>query len=564
MNSEKGSTLIIVLLSITILLTLGTILIAQSLTTAKQREQTESNYRATHLAEFGVSYVKERIESYLTENPPHGNLKDYIQFMLTTIQDDVNRYQVDEHHQERKISLDSVSMKINHVHNEAILDIKVTGDDGRHKKTLTATFSIHASNNKNNDWLNEAANYWLDESKYDWITDQVSYPEKPQSGTIVNRHIEWNNKVFRRNENLILNNGEKISKSTIDVNHFYNENELESSDTIYSINGFSVFNNGGSFSHDELSSKGMYAKNSMHIMQSTFSIDGPSKYLSVFNLGDSHYETTSVYVQNMMYSASSTVSVDDYLMLKSGARFRYSDIESKYFYVTIFITIYNANVDVEGFSYFNNIWLYSNANVNVKGDVFVKGLYDARNKSSMKACGNGIFKSVVDVEGDIKVGKNMYVQNRLTMKNGSIVTGGSLYANGGMDLHNGSGQLIVGGDLIINQKAGASTLNNNQIVVLGDLILLNVPKNQQELFSLRKNLFVTGDILVYYEGEDEPKVNEEANFHTPAMLEFQGQKKFKKGTIIYRYPNSEEIEINGCDPVSRPMDTSVELEHVQY
>lgn len=565
MQNERGSALIIVLLSLTILVTLGTVLLAQTISTAKQREQTSSTYEATYLAEYGVKYVEEYIESYMEKNEPTGDVETFVKTLVHSLKQELTQpIQIGE---EKTFT---IQFDDGNYDGGLELPFVITGTDEKKEKTLEATFQLQSASFGGDelDWLEDASDYWLDESEYPWLTERETYPSMPLTGVTESQYVNWKKENVDIHDNLIFKNGSKIQNSSIKANEFYSQGWVDSSQSTYQFDDVSTLQNGGTFSHDTFSSKGLFTKNSLTLTQSSFSINGPTEAYNWVKFDHTDFSSTSFYAENWIDGKNATLTFSDYVYLQNGGTLKNTEFSSGDLYAKNSFEIENTKMDIDGFGHFHYLELGQNTEMNINGHLFVQGQLNTHNNSELKACGNATLKSGTNSYGDFQVGQHLYVHNRLGLKNGSIITGGSLYANGGMDIQNGSGGMTIGGDLIINQKAGSSTINTSKdIVVLGDLVLLNVKKSSSYMFSLKNQIFVTGDILIYYEGEANPVVNDEFAFHTPDVVEYQNQKKFSKGTIVYHYPNEETIEIDGCESI--PSDSNekilgVELDHVEY
>lgn len=449
---EKGSTLIIVLLSLTLLMMLGIVLITQSITTAKQREQTESIYRSTHIAEMGVTLTKKKIEEYIRNNPVTENLSDYASDMFNEVDEQVDTYIIDEEHPSRKFSLEKVNVLVDNEKGTIEAILTVVGMDEKKDQTLNATIIIEGlkdgSENQNNGFD-------------DWLVQSQTLPEKPTEGHVYNTWIDWKNISFQSNENLVLDNGGKFKNSNVSVNHFYSDN-------------------------------------SVMIENTSFSIEGIAKF--------------------------------DYFQLDQ------------------------------------------NSNITIGSDLYVTNyLQNTKGNPSLKVCGNTILYNGMRFSGKLEFGQHLIINSRLTLKNANFLSNGTVLLNGGMDIENGSTTFIVGGDLILNQNAGASSINtSNDLIVLGDLILKNVPQNQNFLFNIKNNLLVSGDVLLYYQGQEEPIINPSNNF-MPEIQQYNSDKgkKNDKGKIIYNYPNQVDIFIEGCSKPNHDQDPNlqspvVEITNVDY
>jgi len=203
---ESGSTLIIVLISITLLMTIGTVILSQSITTAKQKEKTESIYRATHIAEMGVTYVMKKVEGYVDENPPTENLAEYVTEMFNEVDKQVDQYVIDSEHPNRKFSLDQVDISIDNESGAVKATFTIVGMDERDEEAIKATVEING--------LIED-----DESGNKSIEDYNKLLNQPDSGETFDEKVEWKkNEQIKFDTNIILNNGGYLKNSKATVN----------------------------------------------------------------------------------------------------------------------------------------------------------------------------------------------------------------------------------------------------------------------------------------------------------------------------------------------------------
>ncbi|MBU8905056.1 hypothetical protein [Desertibacillus haloalkaliphilus] len=70
-TEQRGSTLLVTLLTVTVFMIVGMSVIAGTLTNAKQINQTEADIRATHLAEMGVEYFREKAIKKIVDQDEH-------------------------------------------------------------------------------------------------------------------------------------------------------------------------------------------------------------------------------------------------------------------------------------------------------------------------------------------------------------------------------------------------------------------------------------------------------------------------------------------------------------
>jgi hypothetical protein len=83
-NNEQGSTLLILLLIMTLILIIGLALLGNTISSAKQTNKTEKHMQATHLAEMGVIHLQERL-NHLTKDELKTLNQDTIQPLLENI-----------------------------------------------------------------------------------------------------------------------------------------------------------------------------------------------------------------------------------------------------------------------------------------------------------------------------------------------------------------------------------------------------------------------------------------------------------------------------------------------
>lgn len=582
LRQERGSTLVIVLLTLTLLMTVGLVIINHSLTTAKQSKQTESVNRATHLAEMGVIYVQKSIEQYVKTNPPQGDLSQYVTDMFTEIEQQISNIQVDSKHPSRQFQLKNVDVNIDQDQGIVKAAVKINGKDERKEKELTAMFKISSLNDTptenpptKDDWLNNSSDYWLEESPDDWITEPIAYPEKPKSGETFNEWIDWKEKQENFDDNLILNNGGRIQNSDLSTWDFYGNNWIEVKNTILNLDGVTVLNNGGYFKNSELTAVELYSKNFIELDHSLLTINGLSVFNNSAKLENSELSTENFYIRNWLDMKNSELFINGFAILNNGGEAKGSKIEIEKIYSNNFVKIDNSELTVGIFGKFDYLEIGQNSNITFNKDLFVSNqLNHSNGEATLHVCNNMVVKGGVNYNGNLFAGRNVLIEDKLITKNGTFLVGGSVYLKEGINIESGNTEFLVGGDFIINQKYSFSSIKTaNDLIVYGDLILLDVPKYQHYLFNLKNNLFLAGDVLVYYHGEEDPVKNPQDVFSSPVIKEYGNHDK--KGAIIYHYPVEElpKIKIEGCprqdddqepNPNPNPQEPIVEIVDVQY
>jgi len=325
MQNERGSALIIVLLSLTILVTLGTVLLAQTISTAKQREQTSSTYEATYLAEYGVKYVEEYIESYMEKNEPTGDVETFVKTLVHSLKQELTQpIQIGE---EKTFT---IQFDDGNYDGGLELPFVITGTDEKKEKTLEATFQLQSAiiGGDELDWLEDASDFWLDESEYPWLTERETYPSMPQTGVTESQYVNWKKENVDINDNLIFKNGSKIQNSSIKANEFYSQGWVDSSQSTYQFDDVSTLQNGGTFSHDTFSSKGLFTKNSLTLTQSSFSINGPTEAYNWVKFDHTDFSSTSFYAENWIDGKNATLSFSDYVYLQNGGTLKNTEFSS--------------------------------------------------------------------------------------------------------------------------------------------------------------------------------------------------------------------------------------------
>jgi type II secretory pathway pseudopilin PulG len=136
-NNERGSTLLIVLLIITLLLIFGLALLGNTVSSAKQNSKTEKNMQATHLAEMGVTHLQERLNR-LTINELKIVNQDTVKPLLENIAQTITNPHLPLDEKSYKVT----KVDVTHTNNTSTATFLVEGKTKNESVTLKPSFTL--------------------------------------------------------------------------------------------------------------------------------------------------------------------------------------------------------------------------------------------------------------------------------------------------------------------------------------------------------------------------------------------------------------------------------------
>ncbi|GEN46818.1 hypothetical protein [Alkalibacillus haloalkaliphilus] len=149
-NNNHGAVLIIVLLTVVLIMLFSTVMMNSVMTTAKQNEVIEANYRATHVVEMGATFVQHTLADYFGENGFETS-DSYLQELESTINEKVDKVEIDPDYPNTTFEI-SEAFEYEHNENFSRIMIVLTGYDSNYEQDLTLTFTIGGSSDRSDKW----------------------------------------------------------------------------------------------------------------------------------------------------------------------------------------------------------------------------------------------------------------------------------------------------------------------------------------------------------------------------------------------------------------------------
>ncbi|MGM8216319.1 hypothetical protein ACLIA0_12180 [Bacillaceae bacterium W0354] len=232
-NNEKGAALVVVLLTIALIMLFATVMMSNILSSAKQNEIIESDYRATHITEMGTKYMRQKVINFLETNSFSFNDADSLQ-RLNQYLSNIGRVQVDDEHPGRFFELNSYEnglfyKLVGYEGRTGSINLLVNGYDDTFQKEIEVTLSIRTGGGGR-----ETIDDWEEYS------NTPPPPPDPSAGQVcysLNCDDIENSSVHLRDEQTINNKYDGLR-----TKDFYAEEEITTKNNInLTVDGNAVF-----------------------------------------------------------------------------------------------------------------------------------------------------------------------------------------------------------------------------------------------------------------------------------------------------------------------------------
>ncbi|WP_411954904.1 hypothetical protein ACKXGF_03635 [Alkalibacillus sp. S2W] len=211
-NQERGAILVVVLLTIVFMMFFATVMMNSVLSTANQNEIIETNYRATHVAEMGATFIEKEIAQYIEENE-FSTDRSTLNNLENHLTDQISQVTIDEDRPDVEYMIDE-GFTVENTGGQEVLMMTVGGYDGDVSQSLTLRFSVSMGSEG-------------PDSLEGWDEESNTVPNKPENpDQVINESVDLKKKnCIENGQSVILNDGGSI-KCSPTFNDLYVNNNL--------------------------------------------------------------------------------------------------------------------------------------------------------------------------------------------------------------------------------------------------------------------------------------------------------------------------------------------------
>lgn len=265
----------------------------------------------------------------------------------------------------------------------------------------------------------------------------------------------------------------------------------------------------------------------------------------------------------IVWSKNMTTHYNDHLVLEQGGRMsNNSTVSANNVYSEGDFFIENHTTFIaNGFAKLENLSIDNNSLFEVSGNCYGKQLTSLNGNPLVRICGSAVFTDIY-MDGALEIGRHLIVKNAVYFRNASVKVKGTAVFQGPLIIDKGSNEMEIGQDLILDVRKGKPSIEGKTIKVGGNLILKEVDRRDVSLFqTLKSEIYVAGDVLVYYKGEHDPEINP-AKF---GIVPYHMQNK--SSSIFYGWSGNLNLDIGQCSNIDlpeEPIDPQIKLVEAKY
>ncbi|TFB13901.1 hypothetical protein E3U55_15165 [Filobacillus milosensis] len=170
LKNEQGAALVVVLLTIALIMLFSTVMMNSILSNAKQNDITEQNYRSTHLAEMGATFIKDRVIEYMRNNEFEAT-DDYFSSMQSFVESEISGVTVDREFPERSFEI-TADFTFEENDRGALLNTEVTGHDENISNPIQVTLQLISGEESVDDWEDNSETFPDPPAEPDYVYEE--------------------------------------------------------------------------------------------------------------------------------------------------------------------------------------------------------------------------------------------------------------------------------------------------------------------------------------------------------------------------------------------------------